>query len=74
MKSALIYAATAGIRTAAQTAAGMLGALTVFEVGDITGIEQALIVAGVAALLSGLAAFLQNFAEMLTVPEGDDAA
>ena len=74
MRNALIFGATAGIRTAAQTAAGMLGALTVFNLSDINGIEEALVVAGVAAVLSGVAAFLQNFAEQLGIPEGDDAA
>lgn len=74
MRDAAIYAATAGIRTAAQTAAGMLGALTVFNLSDINGIEEALMVAGIAAVLSGVAAFLQNFAEMLNLPGEDDAA
>lgn len=75
MRDAAIYAATAGIRTAAQTAAGMLGALVVFDVGDLAGMNEALIVAGIAAVLSGVAAFLQNFAEMLNLPgEEDDAA
>jgi hypothetical protein len=62
---AFLYGVKAGVRTTAQTAAGLVAVVTVVQVSDIKGAGLNLAVAGVASLLAGLAAFLQNFAEQL---------
>ena len=67
MRDAALYALQAGIRTAAQTAAGLLASVTILDVADLMGSGHSLLVVAAASLLSGVVAFLQNFAEMAAV-------
>lgn len=69
MKDALIFALSAGIRTAAQTAAGLLGAVSFLDIGEFPTLANTLTVIIVGSLLSGAAAFLMNFSEQIQVGE-----
>lgn len=69
MKEAAIFALSAGIRTAAQTASGLLGAVVFLDLSEIGTLANAIAVIGIGSVLSGLAAFLMNFSEQIQVGE-----
>lgn len=66
---AATYALSAGIRTAAQTAGGLIAAVQIINLADVPAVGNALAVIAIGSILSGLAAFLMNFAEMLNIEE-----
>ena len=66
---AATYALSAGIRTAAQTAAGLMATISIVDTSQLGSVASALVVVGVGSILSGIAAFLMNFAEMLNIEE-----
>lgn len=73
MKNAAIKALKPAVRTAAQTAGGLLGSITILNMTDIAPMGSVVIVAGAASLLAGVVAWLMNFAEALEETGKSDA-